>query len=128
MYPGLPSFPQYDLAQSQLSTGTSGKFVSGDMIFFQLDRRAEESDQTFFERTARWLNYVAEHSYPITLAVSLGTMKTLIEAPMLMTHSAFTPEQLAGYGIWKAGLRLAVGAEDANDIIADLDEALDKAA
>ena len=61
-----------------------------------------------------------------TIAVSLGDAETLIEHPATMTHSTYTPEALAQAGIGESMLRLSVGLEDAEDIIADLKEGLDR--
>ena len=61
-----------------------------------------------------------------TLAVSLGDAFTLIEHPASMTHNTYTVEELAKVGIGESLLRLSVGLEDPNDIIADLKAGLDK--
>ena len=60
-----------------------------------------------------------------TIAVSLGDAETLIEHPATMTHSTYTPEALEQAGIGESMLRLSVGLEDAEDIIADLKAGLD---
>ena len=60
------------------------------------------------------------------VAVSLGDCETLIEHPASMTHSPYTPEERAEAGISEGLIRLAVGLEDAEDIIADLQQALEK--
>ena len=60
----------------------------------------------------------------ITVAVSLGDAETLIEHPASMTHSTFTEEELAASGIPAGLIRLSVGLENAEDIIADLEQAL----
>ena len=59
-----------------------------------------------------------------TLAVSLGTVDTLIEHPASMTHKVVPAAVRAQQGITDGLIRLSVGLEDANDIIADLDQAL----
>lgn len=61
----------------------------------------------------------------ISLAVSLGSVDTLIQHPASMTHSGMTEAQLKEAGITKEMVRIAVGLEDADDIIADLKQALD---
>lgn len=71
-------------------------------------------------RAARFINYCAENSYCITLAVSLGQVKSLIESPATMTHSAIAPEEWAAAGIEPGGIRLSVGLEDTEDLIRDL--------
>ena len=61
-----------------------------------------------------------------TLAVSLGDAETLIQHPASMTHSPYTPEEREASGISEGLIRLSVGLENAEDIIADLKQALDK--
>ena len=61
-----------------------------------------------------------------TLAVSLGDTETLIQHPASMTHSPYTPEERAEAHISEGLVRISVGLEDADDIIADLKQALDK--
>ncbi len=119
-YPGLDSFPYKDIAHRQLRT-PEGKFCPGHMIYFEI----AGSDQVSAARRERCMNFIADHSYSITLAVSLGMTKTLIEAPGLMTHSSFDPETQAKLGIHPGGVRLAIGLEDASDLISDLADALD---
>jgi len=62
---------------------SDGKFAPGSMMYFVL--KGTDSKQT---RAERMVDYLAEHAYSITLAVSLGQIKTLIEHPFSMTHSA----------------------------------------
>ena len=81
-----------------------------------------------------YLDYVAEHAYTMTLAVSLGQIKTLIENPYSMTHSSYAAAKQAGgdglesgnrgQGVEPGGIRLSIGLEDRHDIIADLEQAL----
>ena len=61
-----------------------------------------------------------------SLAVSLGDTETLIEHPASMTHSPYTPEERAASNISEGLVRLSVGLEDAEDIIADLEQAFKK--
>ena len=61
-----------------------------------------------------------------TLAVSLGDCETLIQHPASMTHSPYTKEEREAAGITDGMVRLSVGLENADDIIADLEQALDK--
>lgn len=105
-YPGLESFEQYDLAQKQMAQ-------AGGMIAFEVigDR----------ETGAEFINQLQM----ILCAVSLGDTETLIQHPASMTHSTYTEEELAEHLISPTLLRLSVGLEDVNDIIADLDQALD---
>jgi len=127
-FPGLKSFPQYELAQTQLSTGIAGEFSPGDMIYFQLAKKDGESREKYLARTAAFLDYIAKHSYVATLGVSLGIMKTMIESPALMTHSSYSEDDLIKAGLLPGGIRFALGCEDPDDLIADTDEALDQAA
>jgi methionine-gamma-lyase len=60
----------------------------------------------------------------ITRAVSLGDAETLVQHPASMTHSTYTPEERAAHGIGEGLLRLSIGLEDAEDIFADLEQAL----
>lgn len=104
-YPGLECFPQHDLARRQMRG-------FGGMICFEL--------RGGLEAGRRAMNAVEL----CTLTVSLGEVMTLISHPASMTHSALTPEQRAQAGISDGLVRLSVGIEDADDIIADLDQAL----
>jgi len=70
---------------------------------------------------------VLDSTEHMKLAVSLGGIESLIQHPSTMTHSDMTPELKAGAGITDNMIRLSVGLEDADDLIADLKQALDKA-
>lgn len=106
-YPGLKSFPQYDLAKKQMS-------LPGAMIAFEVKGGLEAGKKLM-------------NSLELcTLAVSLGDTETLIQHPASMTHSPYTPEERAMSGISEGLVRLSVGLEDAGDIIDDLKQALDK--
>jgi len=126
MYPGLASFPQRELAERQM-TDYRGKFAPGSMVYFTLKTKKGDT-----EAGARFIDYVADHAYCITLAVSLGQVKTLIENPYSMTHSSYQAAagkqkilgDGCGRGIEPGGIRLSVGLEDRQDIIADLEKAL----
>jgi cystathionine gamma-lyase len=59
-----------------------------------------------------------------TLAESLGGVESLIEHPAIMTHASIPPEQRAALGISDSLVRLSCGVEDADDLIADLNQAL----
>ncbi len=122
LYPGLESFPQHELAVRQMSD-YRGKFAPGSMLYFTL--RDQGSDNRVAET---FIDYIAEWSYTITLAVSLGHVKTLIENPYSMTHAALPTEEKLARGIEPGGIRLSVGLEDWQDIIEDLRQALDAVA
>jgi cystathionine beta-lyase/cystathionine gamma-synthase len=112
VYPGLPSFPQPELARRQL-VDFDGDFAPGNMIAFELDPRQIEAEDLVDE--------IAANAYSITLAVSLGHTKTLIELPALMTHSAYGQDG----GARQSAIRLSIGLESPGDIIRDLESALE---
>lgn len=119
-YPGLASFPQYELAKRQM-IDEQGRFAPGSMVYFVLKCRGSEDNAG-----ERFIDWIAEHSYCITLAVSLGQIKTLIECPYSMTHAALPPEQKAADGLVPGGIRLSVGLEDWRDLIGEMSEALER--
>ncbi|HEX7761669.1 MAG TPA: PLP-dependent aspartate aminotransferase family protein [Caulobacteraceae bacterium] len=106
IYPGLESHPQYALARRQMTGGFGG------MISATLDRDLEGT-RRMLERTRLF-----------TLAESLGGVESLIEHPAIMTHASIPAAQRAAIGIADGFVRLSVGIEDADDLIADLDSAL----
>ncbi len=108
LYPGLESHPRHELAKKQMHNGFGG------IITFELNCGREES--------AEFVNGLKL----CTIAVSLGDAETLIEHPATMTHSTYTPDDLAKAGIGESMLRLSAGLEDAEDIIADLKAGLDR--
>jgi cystathionine beta-lyase/cystathionine gamma-synthase len=121
VYPGRDDFPQSDLARRQMRD-FDGNFAPGNMLYFVLKGEDEEA----WRRARALVDHIAKHAYTITLAVSLGQVRTLIEMPSSMTHAVVPEEaQVAGH-IDPGGLRLAVGVEEAEDILRDLDEALTK--
>ena len=120
LYPGLKSFPQHEVALRMLRD-YDGNFAPGMMIYFVLRGKTPEHAKS---RGERMMNFIAENSYAVTLAVSLGQTRTLIEHPGSMTHSAYSGEEQIKAGIDPGGIRLAVGLESSNDIISDLDKAL----
>jgi methionine-gamma-lyase len=105
-FPGLPSHPQHKLAEKQMG----GKF--GGMISFDI--------KGGYECAQKLMN----HCHVFSLAVSLGTVDSLIQHPASMTHSGMAPEARAAAGIGDGLLRLSVGIEDVDDLIKDLDHAL----
>jgi methionine-gamma-lyase len=118
-YPGTKGFPQKALAKRQMIS-PEGKFAPGSVLSFVL--KGGDSKQT---RAETLVDYLAEHAYSITLAVSLGQIKTLIEHPFSMTHSALPDDQKLAYGLHREGVRLSIGLEDWHDIIRDLELALE---
>ncbi|MGE9746300.1 trans-sulfuration enzyme family protein [Bdellovibrio bacteriovorus] len=116
-YPGLKSHAQHKLAKKYLKS-PEGKFAPGTMISFQL-----KGDM---KKCQKFVDDIAKNSYSITLAVSLGLTKTLIEVPGFMTHSAIPDDKRGDSGIDPRAIRLSIGLENVNDIIEDLKEALKK--
>jgi len=103
-YPGLPSHPNHDIAVRQ-------QRGFGAMISFDVDT---------LENARRMLNQVKLCS----LAESLGGVETLISHPATMTHASVPPEVRERIGITDGLIRISVGIEDVEDLIADLDSAL----
>jgi len=104
-FPGLKSFPQHDVANRQMDQ-------AGAMIAFELDGGLVEG-RAMMNR----LNM-------IHCAVSLGDAESLIQHPASMTHSTYTPEERAEHGISDGLVRLSVGLEEVDDILADLAQSL----
>lgn len=104
-YIGLPSHPQHELARRQMKG-------FGSMIAFEL--------MGGFEAGKKLMNHVGL----ATLAVSLGGVETLIEHPASMTHASMTREAREEAGFTDGLVRYAVGIEDVEDLIADLEQAL----
>jgi len=106
-YPGLRTHPQHEIAKKQMSG-------FGGMISFEVKggRKAGEK--------------LMDSVNLFTLAVSLGDVDSLIEHPASMTHSTYSPEQLAQVGISESLVRISVGIEDPADLIEDLSQALNK--
>ncbi len=103
-YPGLENFPQRTLAAKQMRN-------TGGMIAFELNANREQS--------AQFVNNLKM----ILCAVSLGDAETLIQHPASMTHSTYTEEELLAHLISPTLIRLSVGLEHVEDIIADLNQA-----
>lgn len=105
-YPGLESFPQRDLVKKYMS-------LPGGMISFELKGGMDAGKK------------LINAMQMCKVAVSLGDAETLIQHPASMTHSPYTPEERAMANISDGLVRLSVGLEDAEDIIADLKQGLD---
>jgi cystathionine gamma-lyase len=105
-YPGLESHPQRDLARRQMTGGYGG-------IVSVMLKRDLAGTVAALERTQLF-----------TLAESLGGVESLIEHPGIMTHASIPGEQRDALGITDGFIRLSVGIEDADDLIADLNQAL----
>lgn len=104
-YPGLETHPGYAVARRQM-------WGFGGMMSFEVDERRINAGR-FLRRLQL-----------ITPALSLGGVETIICAPAATSHSKLTPAERAALGISDGLLRLSVGIEDADDIIADLAQAL----
>jgi cystathionine beta-lyase/cystathionine gamma-synthase len=119
-YPGLPASRNYEIAKKQM-LDFNGNFAPGSMIYFVLKGTSPVESK---ENGRKFMDYVADHAYTMTLAVSLGHTRTLIEHPASMTHSVVPPEKLAERAIDPGGIRLALGLENPDDILFDLEECL----
>jgi cystathionine beta-lyase/cystathionine gamma-synthase len=108
-YPFLKSHPQYSLAREQMKGG-------GGMLTFEVEgtredaRRASESMRLF------------------TLAPSLGGVESLVSIPVLTSHAMISTDQREKMGVSEQMIRLSVGIENADDLIADLEHALEAVA
>ena len=120
VYPGLADYPQHELAQRQM-VDPDGNFAPGIIIYFILRGEGE----TVRARGARLMDALADEALTITLAVSLGQVRTLIEHPASMTHAPIPIEHQLEAGLDPGGIRLSIGLEPPADIIADLSAALD---
>lgn len=105
-YPGLESHVGHDIAARQMPNGFGG------MLSF-IVKGGRETASKFVDSLEL-----------CTLAVSLGDAETLVEHPASMTHSTYTAEELADAGIPEGLVRLSVGLENVDDIIADLEAGL----
>jgi len=104
-YPGLKSHPQHDLAKKQMD-------LFGGMVTIVLKDGLAPA-RTMLERVRIF-----------ALAESLGGVESLIEHPAIMTHASIPPDRRAELGIDDGLVRLSVGVEDGDDLIADLEQAL----
>ncbi|MBI6217979.1 methionine gamma-lyase [Proteus sp. DFP240708] len=104
-YPGLVSFPQYELAKRQMR-------LSGGMIAIEL-KGGIKAGREFLNR----LNLFSR-------AVSLGDCESLAQHPATMTHATYSAEERQRHGISDGLIRLSIGLEDVDDLIADLKQAL----
>ncbi|MDP2367783.1 methionine gamma-lyase [Rhodoferax sp.] len=108
-FPGLPSFAQHALAKRQMRQ-------FGGMVAFEL-KGGLQAGVCFMDALQL-----------VTRAVSLGDAETLAQHPASMTHSTYTPEERAAHGISDGLVRLSIGLEDIEDVLADIAQALDCAA
>ncbi len=105
LYPGLPSHPQHALAARQMRD-------FGGIVTFFIDGGLDDA-RRFLERCEVF-----------SLAESLGGVESLVDHPAIMTHASVPAAERAKLGIDDTLIRLSVGIEDVDDLIADLDAAL----
>ena len=105
VYPGLESHPQHELAKEQMPGfgGIVTFFIKGDL----------DDARSFLERCKVF-----------SLAESLGGVESLVDHPAIMTHASVPAKERAALGISDTLIRLSVGIEAVDDLIADLDQAL----
>jgi cystathionine gamma-lyase len=108
-FPGLASHPGHDTARQQMRD-------FGGVVSFEL-RGGEPAARAFLKGLRLW-----------TLGESLGSVKSLLCQPATMTHASVEPEVRREAGIADGLLRLSVGIEEADDLVADLDRALEVSA
>jgi O-succinylhomoserine sulfhydrylase len=108
-YPFLPSHPQHDLAKRQMSGG-------GTVVTFELEAPEGKGKQRAFE--------VLDKLSVIDISNNLGDAKTLITHPATTTHRAMGPEGRAAIGLGDGVVRISVGLEGTEDLLADLARAL----
>jgi len=104
-YPFLKSHPQYAVARQQMSGG-------GGMVSFEVEGTGEDARR------------VSEAMRLFTLATSLGGVESLVSIPVLTSHAMIPAETRAKMGVTEQMIRLSVGIENADDLIADLEQAL----
>ena len=109
LYPGLPTHAGHEVAARQMHDGF------GAMLSFEIDGDYEATKQ-FVESTRLF-----------QLAVSLGAVESLIEQPASMSHASYDATDREAHGIADTLVRISVGLEHPDDLIADLQQALDKA-
>lgn len=105
-YPFLESHPQHAIARRQMTGG-------GGMVTFEVEGTGEDARRA------------AEAMQLFTLATSLGGVESLVSIPVLTSHAMISAEQREKMGVTEQMIRLSVGIENADDLIADLDRALE---
>ena len=105
-YPFLKSHPQYVIAREQMSGG-------GGMVTFEVEGTGEDARR------------VSEAMTLFTLATSLGGVESLVSIPVLTSHAMISAEQRKTMGVTEQMVRLSVGIESSDDLIADLEQALE---
>lgn len=105
IYPGLESHPQHELVKRQMRKG-------GGMVSVELKASVEQAKQ------------VCSSFGVFSLAESLGGVESLVDHPASMTHATIPAEERRAAGLEDGLIRLSVGIEDSDDLIADLDQAI----
>ena len=105
IYPGLESHPQHELVKRQMRKG-------GGMVSVELKASVEQAKQ------------VCSSFGVFSLAESLGGVESLVDHPASMTHATIPAEERRAAGLEDGLIRLSVGVEDSDDLIADLDQAI----
>jgi cystathionine beta-lyase len=105
-YPGLEDHPSYAIAKKQMKD-------FGGMVSFSLKDESKEATFKFLKNT-----------HVFTLAESLGGVESLVNHPVTMSHASIPEKERLKIGITEAIIRLSVGIEDEEDLLADLDFAL----
>jgi cystathionine beta-lyase/cystathionine gamma-synthase len=105
-YPFLKSHPEYSVAREQMSGG-------GGMVSFEVEGTGEDARR------------VSEAMRLFTLAPSLGSVESLVSIPVLTSHAMVPAAERAKMGVTEQMIRLSVGIENADDLIADLERALE---
>ena len=112
LYPGLTSHPYHDLASRTMRGG-------GGLVTFFL--RGADGGPADWRSTAEVIDRVRIPR----IGPSLGGVESLIEQPLVMSYWNYAPEERRAFGIPDNMIRLACGIEDADDLVADLAQALD---
>lgn len=105
-YPGLESHPNHEIAKKQMDD-------FGGMVSFRLKDESKEAALSFLENTKIF-----------TLAESLGGVESLVSHPITMTHASIPEAERLKLGITNSLIRLSIGIEDIDDLLADLSQAL----
>jgi cystathionine beta-lyase/cystathionine gamma-synthase len=105
-YPFLKSHPQYGVAREQMRGG-------GGMVSFEVEGTGEDARRA------------SEAMRLFTLAPSLGSVESLVSIPVLTSHAMVAAEEREKMGVTEQLIRLSVGIESADDLIADLERALE---
>lgn len=107
-YPGLENHPNHEVAKKQMKD-------FGGMVSFRLKNESKQAAFTFLENTKVF-----------TLAESLGGVESLVNHPTTMTHASIPEQERLKIGITDSLIRLSVGIEDIDDLLKDLEQALNK--